>query len=507
MNMKRFRAVLMALLLLAAMLPAGAEEASPTLVMAGFDGRDTLRKWEDNRFFAQMRERTGLSLTFRQYPAAEEWTAAKAGMTADGAELPDILFKAALTREEEQKLYEAGVLLDLRPLLDKYCPNLTRLMADHPEIGDAITLPGGQIVSLPYVSFASVQNGMWINRKWLNQLKLDAPTDVSSLEKVLRAFKTRDPNGNGRQDEIPLAFLGVFDLHFLSHAFGFVMNDYHLYEDGGRAVFAPLTENYMAMIRWLRDMYAEGLLDQNGFYTSDNLRAVTNKDSAQVYGMFFNTSLTNLVPTDWMQDYQLLMPFICEGKQQYRALWSPVITGTYAVTTACARPDLALRWVDELYSESGAVLASLGQENVDYVIDGDGTWRTTDRISAGTSYVAETLINSGVTAPGMSSDTFQTRYSDAAVAQVVRDTIALNDYCRLPFPAVSLTAEQSAFILPLQNAIGQEADLQASRWIIGEDALTDESAAAFRTRLDELGLEQFMSFWQERLDEMRRTER
>ena len=81
------------------------------------------------------------------------------------------------------------------------------------------------------------------------------------------------------------------------------------------------------------------------------------------------------------------------------------------------------------------------------------------------------------------------------------DTLTLNEYCELPFPAVHLSAEQAAYITPLQGRIGLETDLQASRWILGEDALDDDAVSAFRGRLEAEGLDSFMQFWQERLDE------
>ena len=490
-----------ALLLLTAILPAVAEEVPADFVFAGFDGPDSPRKWAENAFFTEMESRTGIRLAFRQYDTAAAWDAAKSEMLTKKGDLPDVLFKASLTRAEEQALYDAGVLIDLKPLIEANSPHLAQVLSDRPDVAETIRLPGGQIVSLPFLTGATSQNCMWINRKWLTQLKLDPPTDLEELEAVLRAFKERDPNMNGRADEVPLSFLGIFDLKFLSHAFGFIMNDYNLYERDGQAVFAPLTDEYLRMIGWLRQMYADQLLDQDGFFNSDSLRAVTSSSATQTYGVFFNPTLTNLVPSDWIADYALLMPLKADGVQRYRALWTNIIPGTFAVTSACADPGKALRWVDTLYTEAGAILASLGRENVDYVVDGDGTWRLTDRATNNSAYTAETLINSGSVPPGITADEFQTRYSDASIARIVKDTMTLNESCELPFPVLTLTDEQRAYVTPLQNSIGRAVDLQSSRWIIGEDAFDEASIAAFRQELDSLGLPGFMAFWQQILDD------
>ena len=489
------------LILLAACLPVTAEEAPVSLVMAGYDGKDSQRDWTRNAFFAEMAARTGVSFSFQQYKTGAAWQAAKDEMTKPSAQLPDVLFKASLSREEEQKLYDAGVLLDLKPLLEANCPHLWQILSEQPDVLEEISLPGGQIVSLPYLTNSGSQNCMWINQKWLTQLKLDMPTDIESLEAVMRAFKTRDPNKNGGNDEIPLAFLGIFDLNFLSHAFGFIMNDYHIYAKDGKAVFAPMTDEWVAMIRWLRAMNAEGLLDKNGFYTSDTLRTITSADSAQTYGIFLNTALTNLVPADWLKDYQLLMPLSCNGEQRYRSLSGKVARGTFAVTAACKQPESALKWVDLLYAPEGAILAAVGRENVDYVIDGDGTWRLTDRFKEGNSYATDALISSGTSMPGISSDSFQLKYSDPSIVRIIEDTIRMNEFCELPFPDYPLTDAQAAVIGPLQNSIGLETSLQASRWVLGEDEMDDAAVAAFREKLKTLGLDEFMAFWQKALDE------
>ena len=47
-----------------------------------------------------------------------------------------------------------------------------------------------------------------INQSWLDNLKLEVPTDVESLTEVLRAFKAGDANGNGdTTDEIPMSLV------------------------------------------------------------------------------------------------------------------------------------------------------------------------------------------------------------------------------------------------------------------------------------------------------------
>lgn len=499
---KRIGCLFLSLCLLAAPVFARAEENVKTYVMAGFDGTNTYRTWDTNLFFQRMEQMTGVHFTFSQYQDSETWTQKKALMSAQDADLPDVLFKADLSGNEAASLFKRGVLIDLKPLLEENCPNLWKLLTDNPEYEDQIALPTGEIVSLPYITSAPVQNCMWINVKWLETLKLDKPTDLESLMNVLTAFKTKDPNQNGKQDEVPLAFLGAFDLKFLAHAFGLVANDYNVYAKDGQVHFMPLDANFREFVQWCRDMYTSGLLDRDGFTTSDSLRTVSDAKQAQTYGIVLTTAVTNIMPVDWSSNYEIVMPLSYNGAQVYRSFAGNLFRGTFAITSACDDPAAMLRWVDTLYGEEGSKLATVGVENVDYVVDGDGTWRLTDGTKNNSYFSSETLILSGSTPPGASADEFQTKYGDASIANLSRQLIELNKIAKRPFPYYDLTIDQIDQITPLQNEIGCYVDMQIARWVLGEEEISDESFSTFEKTLKEKGLDAFLAFWQDVLNKL-----
>ncbi len=73
---------------------------------------------------------------------------------------------------------------------------------------DLITAPDGNIYALPQVNecyHCMYQQRMWIYKPWLDKLGLKMPTTTDEFYEVLKAFKTKDPNGNGKADEIPLS--------------------------------------------------------------------------------------------------------------------------------------------------------------------------------------------------------------------------------------------------------------------------------------------------------------
>jgi len=476
------------------------EGTAPAYVMAGLE-LNTSRDWGNNDFFKRMEEKTGLSFTFQQYAENAKWQEAKQEMIR-GAQLPDVLFKANLSQAETIEMMEKGLLVDLAPYLQECCPNLWALLQQHPDYLEAITLPGGQIAALPQIQDYSVQNYMWINEKWLKNLGLATPTTIQEFVDVLTAFKTLDPNRNGKADEIPFGFIGPFDLKFLGHAFGLIANDYNIYTEAGKVHFMPLQDEYRTFVTWLKDLYEAGLIDQDGFSIVDTMRTVTDSKSVATYGIVLTNTVSNIFQVDWATDYNLLMPLSYDGKQVYRNLTGNLIRGTFAITSACDHPEELLRWVDYLYSEEGAIMATIGQENADFVVDGDQSWRYLEHVQSNSYFPTYALIEGLPFYPGIQASDFQMRMSGLTDAQ--RAPLARQDQMQsmlvMPFPFHYLTRAQLERIAPLQNAIAYEVDMQLAQWVLGEEEISDESFAAFEKKLNELGLEDFLAFWQDVLD-------
>lgn len=490
-------------LALAVTAPALAEEAAAQgqYVMAGFDGDNSYHDWNTHLFFKRMTEQTGVTFTFRQYTEYDKWTEAKAQMLAGGS-VPDVMFKAELTQREIAAFHEKGLLLDLAPLLETNAPNLYALIQGDENLRAAITQPDGAIVTLPSINELPSNNAMWINRQWLETLGLEAPTDKDTLRAVLEAFRDRDPNGNGKKDEIPLSFLGVWDLKFLGHAFGLIANDYNVFvDDAGQAQYLASQPEFRSFVAWLRDLYRDGLLAKDGFTTADTLRQVTDEKAAVTYGMLLGTTPLNLLPYGGSGAYQVLMPLYFNGRQIYRDLVGTVYPGAYAISAACKEPEKLLAWVDILYTQEGGLLASVGQEGADYEIDPeDGTWDWIGDISSnGQRLMQEVTICDSGNMPWRYPVAFQLKYARKDSVSQLSELYALREYCRLPYPIVTLSAADSQRVNTLQYELGKYLDTAMSRFIIGEVELTDESWQIFQDTLREKGLDEFMSIWQNAL--------
>ncbi len=497
----RFLAILIAAVLCATPLASAA-----ALTMTGFDGEGSNHVWSDNSFFKRMETRTGLTFDFTQYTDAGQWQDAKDAMFSSG-ELPDVLFKAALSVEEQIRYADSGQLIDLLPLLPEYAPTLWAQLEANPEWLAAITLPNGKVVALPTISPMSMQNAIWINQEWLDTLELDMPTDWDSLISVLQAFKTSDPNQNGKDDEIPLSFLGPWDLKFLMHAFGINANDYNIYVDeNGQVRFLSEHENFLDFIAALVSLQDLELLDPNGFATADALRAETDDKKPVTYGMFFGPNPYTLFTVDRGEQFAMLPPLVYDGKQVYRDLFGPIKTGSFAITSACEDPAAMLGWVDILYSQDGAIEAMAGLEGEDYQWNDDGTWEYVVDLEVNSAFVLYDLsVYDTGNMPWLSPVDFYAAYDTQGMRKTTESLLSLKTLVKSPFPYYYvLTPEQSETLATMQFALASYMDASIARFVLGElDIHSQDDVEAFYAGLDERGLKDFLNFWQDIYDQQR----
>lgn len=489
------------MLVLALILCAAAAGAEGP-VMAGLDLEESHHDWDNNTFLRKMEERTGVQFTYKQYNNASEYTVWKRSLAKPGAELPDILFKAALTDEDTLSLYEQGVLIDLAPLLEENAPNLWALLQEHPDWQASLRLPDGAIAALPLIDPLQSNNLIWINKRWLTMTRQEMPTTAEELTEVLRVFKAQDPNRNSRGDEVPMTFTGMWDLRFLQHAFGLVLNDYGLSADENGTVTCGLTgEQNRQFLTWLHQLWEEELIDRMGFSTSDKMRQITDSNADIPYGIVFGPSILQLLPGSAMEDYAVLPPLSWEGKQVYRSFQGSLTRGTFAITRACADPAAMLRWVDFLYTEEGCYLSHSGVLDDDYEVHADGSWSWLYSAEDVMGVVmTEDTIADGGAIPGYVPPSYQLSFDDESTHRQIESMAAVAEIAREAVPSAYLTAEESARLASLWAPIMEYAETQMTWFVTGDAALTDETWNTFCAKLDELGMPEVVAVWQQVMD-------
>ena len=489
--------IITALLLTTACFGAFSEgQKAPDFILEGFDGENSNRNWETNLFFERMEEKNGISFQFTEYTNYTRWQERKSAIE-NGEDLPDVLFKAELNASEVRDLYEAGILIDLKPYLEENAPDLWKLLQENPDYLASISMPDGAIPALPAINTLQNNDAMWINSAWLRRVKAETPGNAGELTEVLRAFRDGDPNGNGKKDEIPLTFIGMWELRFLGHAFGITDNDYYVSVTDGKVTSALTSDRNRAFLAWLHELWEEKLLDHNGFSTADSLRQITDEKAAIPYGMMLSSSPLTVVPSASISNYSLLLPMEYDGKRVYRDLAGDLIRGTFAITNRCKEPEKLVRWVNTLYTEEGALMAQYGLEGKEYSFREDGLWEWNEDINTVADYLLpNSTIGTGAAFPGITPVDFQTRYSDDDARQGILELIELKKCSVLPMPAVTLTREDEKAIAAIQAELSPYAETAMARFVTGDVPLDDEQWALFCRNAEEKGLNEMIAIWQ-----------
>ena len=478
------------LLLLALTLAAACASA---LTLTGPETESVTRYWEESLFFPRMEALTGVSMTPKTIEKQEDYDKLLSGMLT-GSIPADVLFKAELTRDEERALLDAGAIIDLAPLMEENMPNLSALLEAHPEWREVITLPDGRIASLPLLSENERQVCVFINRAWLDKLGLDMPATLDELTAALAAMAATDLNGNYKSDEIGADLTGVWEMRWLLPYFGIVADDYNIARVDGEAVFAPELPGYRDFVALLRDWVEQGILTDEaftGYHSTALLSSSSNDDNPEVSGLLVSMTPFTQVDADDVTDYEVLLMPGPDGEIVWRDLLGCVWTGCYAVTSACGDPAAALRWVDALYGEEGALLGYAGVEGEDYTYSAEGYWtfkvdtlRTIDDIRS------QVIMYTGTTMPGLTPSDFLLHVDSEADRHVFSQSMKVKAVATQVTPAYALDTASQQRADELAATLCRLVDEGIARFATGEVPLDDAHWDAWLAQLRDAGSEE-----------------
>ena len=468
--------------------------------LTGLETETVERSWENSLFFPRMEALTGVSMEAHAVSDETQYANLIAAM-AQGDIPADVLFKANLSRAQEEALLDSGALIDLAPLIEANMPNFSALLAEHPDWKAAITLNDGRIASLPLLNTTERQVCVWINTAWLAALNLSVPTSVDELTDVLLAFKTGDPNGNLKQDEVAADLVGVYEMRWLLPYFGIVADDSNLARlaDGSLA-FAPELPAYRDFIATLRDWVEKGILPKTAFTAMHSTAALSStssdEDTTVTSGLLVTMTPYTTVPSDAVTDYDALLMPDASGATRWRDLLGEVWTGCFAVTSSCADPAAALRWADALYGEEGALLAYAGVEGEDYAWNADGTWsfkvsnsRTINDIRA------NVLMYTGAAMPGLYPSDFIAKVASPADQHVFEQNERVHAVSEQVVPAHALNDADQQRANELTAVLGGLVDKGIARFATGEVELNDETYAAWLAELKAAGSDELVELY------------
>lgn len=485
------------------------EPGTETLTIATMDSWFATKSYNDNLpVYQKFEELTGVKIVWEAIPI-NDYDQVMGTRLASGQDLPDIF--VVPWESNADKLGYDGISMPLNDLIESDAYYLNKLMDKYPEVRAGITSADGNIYAYPgfgegFITKASDMadgneivnpganlclNVSMIRQDWLDKLGLEMPTNLDEWYNVLKAFKTQDPNGNGKADEIPVtATFNVRDIYRFGEEFG-------LYRSGnaecrwdvdenGKVFFKDTTEEFKQTLEYLNKLYSEGLLDVE--FANVGYSKTTEKINRDLVGALTSDWISN-IPTynanlvtagvadaNYVPAPSLTNP---DGKSMVTNRWS--VWKTAAISKDCDNPELAMKWLDfHTLSPEGIALTTLGVEGESYVME-NGVAKLTetatnnpDGISVG-DYLFSIGARGQLPYP-QTKESYEVMWQDLPVLLNYAGNYA-PDQVRDPFPCngtsalLPFTEDETAIRTEIETNITTYCDEMAIKFITGEVSL------------------------------------
>jgi ABC-type sugar transport system, periplasmic component len=214
---------------------------------------------------------------------------------------------------------------------------------------------------------------LYLRQDWMDKLKLKAPKNEVDLYNILKAFKTQDPDGNGKDDTVGYAAScstpGEFtELAPLFTMFGGAVPEWKkkLIVDNGKVVDQYTTKNSLDAIKYINRLYREGILNTDFLTQSETANKYTYANKA---GAAFITGpmRTVLNLRKIASEAKLLyVPPLSAVGHTYISMPGPVWWLLVAVPKTCKNPQKAFELIEYLNSEEGRQLMIAGVKGRHY---------------------------------------------------------------------------------------------------------------------------------------------
>lgn len=339
--------------------------------------------YEDNEFTKWLEETSGYNIEIINLPInLNEAKSQIAAMAAAGEKMPDILWGVNLGEDLYKEYGDDGYFVDLSEYLNnrkKSAVFWDRFESEFDEktqnnyllrMTDQST---GAIYGMPEIQTSSVDNfyyQTYINQQWLDTLNLKAPTNNEELYKVLKAFKDKDPNGNGLADEMPL--IGS-ESGYGSHPSNWLINNfvycsdvkYFSVNDNGKLYLPQTTDEYREAMKYINKLVSEGLLsDMAWSMKSSELIAILNPADGKtaLAGIFCGHPTSFLeIDNEIINQYVALAPWGCAAEKEN------AFTVSTFITTDCENPEAAFNLLLNMYTKEGSLRMRYGEYGKDWV--------------------------------------------------------------------------------------------------------------------------------------------
>lgn len=339
---------------------------------------DDKLKW-DTPINKIITEKTGVTLKYDltvgdQFQRWDLWLASN--------DYPDIV---VLDPKYTLKYKEAGAIIPLNDLIDKYGPNIKEKFGEHL---DLLKDENGEIYSLYSVIKAKeaspdLQGNFIIQYDVLKDAGYPEIKTLQQLHDIVKTYKEKYPQIDGKET---IGFGAYMAGWTMKHAFnnpvifgnGWADHGNYQISEAGEVTYNPISEETRIYYRYLNQMYNEGLFDKEAFSMDEKaFQAKVAQGrvlAAYAPGWLVSDAEKSLRAAGMPERAYAHLPiYFNDGIVDRSNATTPTSAGNYqwAISKKAKNPERIIQFIDYLFSDEAQVLTHWGIEGEDYtVVDG-----------------------------------------------------------------------------------------------------------------------------------------
>ena len=489
---------------------------------------------DSNPVLLDLAEKAGVEI---EWDLLSDSLGERVGLLIGGNQLPDAFIAVGFSQNDIAEYGEDEVFIDLTDYITpEIMPNLSAILEKYPDIRSAITMADGKIYGLPSaemmntgavgadvdINIYCIPEFSMINKRWLDDLGLPVPTNLTELHDALKAFADNDMAkkiyGN-TQGTIPLCVgydQWCWGQEIFNAGFGFtnftsdVCADL-LVDASGTPYFACATDAYRDAVTYFSGWFAEGLMDLEMFSQSQS--QLIAKVSQGRVGVTTYWEI-NEIAGEYAKDYVFLPPLYGPEGTKYANTRNinlraglPITSGNLNITSACGNPTLLCKYFDQWYDGEVVMQLNYGPIGIYFTEkDSNGVWQVITEAEAQAQYGKS---------PGELKNQYEVRgpklilpeYYNSVFYMEDRATerlkIMVNDWLpyaesTLYYPAdVTFTSEELSIISRYQPSfVSQVAEMEGT-WLKNGGPTDAEWEAYLNTLKDSCGMDRLLSVYQD----------
>ena len=474
-----------------------------------------IEDFDNNLYKLWLEKQTGLKIAMTWLSAADAEQTAKLALST-GENLYDAYIGFGSSSYEVfqqpniQSYGEQGLIIPLNELIERYGVNTRKLFAELPEynIETLMTSADGNIYFMPGFSASVItryRQIMWVNKGWLDELRLRPPATTDEFRDMLRAFKDKYPGVAPMAGTEAQYGKQPYDFLFNAFIYNNIENSRLLLENG-RVGFAPTRDEWRDAMIYMRGLYDEGLYSPFSFTQDDQQFRQMANDQRDLLGAFLSPGITLTVYQNspvMMERYTGIGPLTGPGGVKLSTVFTPIPRPNGVITSACRHPEEVFKLFDLMLSEEACLMGRYGEKGVDWDFAGvndisiygtpatiniiNQLWNTPQNkhLAQIGPYVSRPKYSGGVTWDGNTTDG---EYMNAQAAMFHQD-YAPEEYVT----ALIYTPEEEARIRDIRAAIESHVKGTVVDFITGKrDVHSDAEWQRYLSEFADLGLAEFL---------------